>query len=70
MKDSTRLDRYTEVLSKAVDLFEGDTYSAQQWIKQPVKGLGGKTPFEMLTSRVGTEEVLDLIGQLEQGVIS
>ena len=70
LEESDRLYRYIQVLSKAIDLFEGDTASAQQWVKQPVKGLGEKSPFEMLTTTAGTEAVLDLIGRLEHGVLS
>lgn len=69
-EESDRLYRFTEVLSKAIELFEGDMPSAQHWVKNPVKGLGDKSPFEMLNTTAGTEAVLDLIGRLEHGVFS
>lgn len=68
--ESDRLYRFAEVLNAATDLFEGDTAGAQQWLLNPVRGLGGRRPVEMIATSAETESVLDLIGRLEHGVLA
>ncbi|AFT68843.1 hypothetical protein B5T_00558 [Alloalcanivorax dieselolei B5] len=60
--------RFAEVLKAATDLFEGDKARARQWLLNPVRGLGGRRPIEMLATSAGAEAVLNLIGRLEHGV--
>lgn len=68
--ESDRLYRFAEVLKAAEELFEGNIERASHWLKQPVTGLGGRRPVEMLATSAETEAVLDLIGRLEHGVIA
>ena len=68
--ESDRLYRFAAILKSATDLFEGDNQSAHQWLLNPVKGLGGRRPVEMLTTSAEVEAVLDLIGRLEHGVFA
>ncbi|MEQ3622997.1 MAG: antitoxin Xre/MbcA/ParS toxin-binding domain-containing protein [Marinobacter sp.] len=58
------------VIAEAVELFEGDKAAAEQWLSTPVRGLGQKTPNELLTSEEGIEQVRTLIGRLEHGIIT
>ncbi|WP_016955352.1 antitoxin Xre/MbcA/ParS toxin-binding domain-containing protein [Catenovulum agarivorans] len=69
-EESDKFYRFTEVVNAAVELFEGDLAAANQWLKRPVKGLGGKKPIEMLGTSAESEAVLDLIGRLEHGVFA
>ena len=69
-QESDAFYRFTEVVSAAVDLFEGDQHAANQWLIKPVKGLGNRRPVDMLGTTAETEAVLDLIGRLEHGVFA
>ena len=68
--ESDKIVRATEVFDAAVELFEGDRKAANDWMRSKVKGLGDKTPMEMLGTSVESEAVLDLIGRLEHGVFA
>lgn len=70
LKESDKLYRLAEITRAAIDLFEGDEDKARDWLKRPVKGLGGKRPLDMLGSTAETESILELIGRLEHGVFS
>lgn len=67
--ESDRLFAFAEVLNAAQGLFEGDLEAARKWIVKPVLGLSGKSPVSMLSTRVETNAVIALIGQLEHGVL-
>src|SRR6266540_415103 len=43
-EESDRLLRVSRVFSKALDLFEGQTQAARQWLFAPQGALGGKQP--------------------------
>ncbi|KAF0805256.1 hypothetical protein A6D6_02493 [Alcanivorax xiamenensis] len=68
MEEGDRLYRFAEVLKSATDLFEGDKARARQWLLNPVRGLGGRRPVEMIATSAEAEAVLNLIGRLEHGV--
>jgi len=68
LDESERLYRFAVVFKSAVELFEGDRERARHWILNPVQGLEGRRPVEMVTTTVGTKAVLDLVGRLENGV--
>jgi putative toxin-antitoxin system antitoxin component (TIGR02293 family) len=68
LDEGDRLYRFAAVFKSAIELFEGDRERARHWIFNPVHGLGGRRPVEMVTTTVGTKAVLDLVGQLEHGV--
>ncbi|MCE7510403.1 MULTISPECIES: antitoxin Xre/MbcA/ParS toxin-binding domain-containing protein [Alloalcanivorax] len=67
--EGDRLYRFAEVLKAATDLFEGDKARARQWLLNPVRGLGGRCPVEMIATSAEAEAVLNLIGRLEHGVV-
>ncbi|MDR5899588.1 DUF2384 domain-containing protein [Halomonas vilamensis] len=68
--EGDRLYRFAEVYKCAIDLFEGDKEQARKWLLNPVRGLGGKHPADMISTSAGAEAVLDLIGRLEHGVFA
>lgn len=70
LDESDRLYRFAVILKAATDLFEGDKPAAQQWLQNPVRGLGGRCPVQMLATSAEAEAVLDLIGRLEHGVFA
>ncbi|MFT0137715.1 antitoxin Xre/MbcA/ParS toxin-binding domain-containing protein [Alcanivoracaceae bacterium MT1] len=66
--EQKELYRFAEVLKAATDLFEGDKVRARQWLLNPVRGLGGRRPVEMIATSAEAEAVLNLIGRLEHGI--
>lgn len=68
--ESDGLYRLAEVFGSACQLFEGDTAAARHWLRQPVRGLGGARPIDMVGTSAQTDAVLDLIGRLEHGVFA
>lgn len=68
--ESDKLYRLARVFSNTCKLFEGDEQAAQRWLNQPVKGLGGARPIDMIVTSAQTSAVLDLIGRIEHGVFA
>jgi putative toxin-antitoxin system antitoxin component (TIGR02293 family) len=66
--ESDRLMRFSMIVEKTIDLFEGDTAAARHWLRTPQPALGGRTPIGFSKTTVGAREVEDLIGRLEHGV--
>lgn len=67
---SGRIYMLIRVLSAASTLLRDDPARLVQWLETPAKALGGRKPAEMTTTVAGAEAVLNLIGQLEHGVIT
>ena len=67
--ESDRLVALVSLFEEALSLFENDKAAATKWMSSPVRGLGSRFPLDMLGTRVETKAVLDLIGQLEKGVL-
>lgn len=66
--ESDQICALVNVLSAAIELFEGELCAARQWIKSPARVLTSRAPLDMMGTRVETQAVLDLIGRLEHGV--
>jgi putative toxin-antitoxin system antitoxin component (TIGR02293 family) len=69
-KESDRIYRIASVYRSALQLFEGDKNAARNWLNTPAKALSGETPLHHLNTEAGADEVQDLIGRLEYGVIT
>ncbi len=69
-QESDRVYRIAAAYLSALRLFEGDADAARRWFTEPAKALGGNTPLEHLDTEAGADEVQDLIGRLEHGVIT
>ena len=67
--ESDRLVRLARVVSRAIELYGGDSEGAQRWMMRPNRALGGVSPFEMARTEVGAGEVERLIHQIEHGVV-
>ncbi len=59
-----------KVLDATRSLFDGDMSVVIKWLNAPARSLGGECPLQMLSTPIGAEAVLDLIGRIEHGVIS
>jgi putative toxin-antitoxin system antitoxin component (TIGR02293 family) len=58
-----------EVAAKGIEIF-GDKDDFLSWMNIPSVALGNKKPLSLLSSRFGTEMVLDELGRMEHGVVS
>ena len=68
--ESERLWRLAKVYKKSLDLFEGNTEQATQWLTTPQRALQGVSPLLSTITEPGAAEVEELIGRIEYGVLS
>ena len=66
-EESAKLVRLARVVERAVQVFE-DFGVALDWLQSPNTALGGVTPFSLLDTDIGAENVLDTLGRIEHGV--
>jgi len=67
--ESERLYRFEELL-KAAERVLASRDDARQWLKTPLRALGGSSPLLFAKHESGAREVFDLLGRLEYGVFS
>ena len=67
-QESDNVYRVASAYRDALELFEADSDAAKNWLHTPAKALGGETPFSLLDTQAGADQVRDLIGRLEHGV--
>jgi len=70
LKESDRLYRVARVYGAVLQLFEGDKDATRRWLNEPAKLLRSDTPLHHLSTEAEADEVQDLIGRLEHGVIT
>jgi len=68
--ESERLLRFSRIFTMSKNLFEGDSSSAQNWLRNSNRALGGESPLEASKTEEGSREVENLINRLEHGVFS
>jgi putative toxin-antitoxin system antitoxin component (TIGR02293 family) len=69
-EESGRLLRLSHVFERAVALHGGDQAGARQWLETPIPALGNQRPLDLTQTEPGAREVEDLIGRIEQGIVS
>jgi len=57
-----------EVAARGEEVF-GDKQKFIDWLSQPSAAFGNRVPEKLLSSRIGTELVLDELGRIEHGII-
>lgn len=67
-KKSIKQSEITALFDLATDLFDGDPAAAKLWLLSPQHGLGGKIPLTVAANG-NIEEVKDLLGRLEHGIV-
>ncbi|GJA16953.1 MULTISPECIES: antitoxin Xre/MbcA/ParS toxin-binding domain-containing protein [Aeromonas] len=55
-------------LDAALSLQEDDALRALSWLHRPARGLGGVAPATLLTTQMGVQAVIDLVGRIQHGV--
>ncbi|MCD6534141.1 MAG: DUF2384 domain-containing protein [Deltaproteobacteria bacterium] len=66
---SEQVIHIAEALAKGTEVFQ-EKEKLLLWLNTPHKVFSGKTPFVLLSSRFGTELVLEELGRMEFGVYS
>lgn len=66
---SEQILQIAEVAARGTNVFE-DKDKFLSWMQQPNKALANKTPMSLLSSRFGSEMVLDELGRIEHGIFS
>ncbi len=67
--ESDRLVRLASVAARAVEVL-GSAEKASRWLQRPNRSLGGQVPLELLDTSVGTRQVEEVLGRIEDGVYS
>jgi putative toxin-antitoxin system antitoxin component (TIGR02293 family) len=68
--ESRRLYGLIVALQASFELFEGDVQAARVFLSSPLRCFNSKAPLEMLITKEGASAVIDLIGQLEHGILT
>lgn len=68
--ESDRLVSVAFTIAQAIELFDGETRTAQTWMLTPSPALGGVAPLHMAGTETGRQEVKNLIGRIGHGVFS
>lgn len=66
---SEQVLQIAEVAARGAEVF-GDREKLLSWMNTSSTALGNRTPASLLSSRFGTEMVLDELGRVEHGIIS
>ncbi|MDH3726612.1 MAG: DUF2384 domain-containing protein [Myxococcales bacterium] len=67
LPQSDRLYRIARAVARATEVFESRE-TAVDWLRTPNRALSGGTPFAILDTEVGEEQVRTLLGRIEYGV--
>lgn len=67
--ESERIIRVAAAFQRAIEVFE-DLDKARQWFSTAKRALGGQTPLQFCDTEIGADEVMNLLGRMEQGVFS
>ncbi len=67
-EESDRLARLARVAAHAIEVL-GSADRASAWLRRPNRALGGRPPIELLDTDLGTQQVVQVIGRIEHGVV-
>lgn len=66
---SDRLFRLARIYSIAKRVL-GDEHGASEWLQRAQWGLGGRVPLDLLETDPGTDEVKNILGRIELGILA
>ena len=52
----------------AISLHRGDTAKTMRWLTRSTWGLGGEKPADVITTPMGAQAVIDLVGRIRHGI--
>lgn len=67
--ESEKIFHLSSVIAKGIDVF-GEEDKFIQWLHLDNAALGGRKPITWLSSQIGREEILNVLGRLEHGIFS
>lgn len=67
--ESERVARLMRIISLATSALESEEH-AREWLKHPLRELGGQTPLQMAATEPGAREVERVLGRLEHGIFA
>ncbi len=68
-EESERVYRLAKILALAESVL-GTKEKARHWLNAPNRALGNVTPFSLLETEAGADEVANILGRIEFGVYS
>jgi putative toxin-antitoxin system antitoxin component (TIGR02293 family) len=66
---SERIVGLADIYSYGYDVF-GNEERFNRWMSSPNQALGGRSPYELVNSQFGREEIRNMIGRIDYGVYS
>lgn len=66
---SERLLKLAEVAASGIHVF-GSVELFREWLRRPLRPIGGKRPVDLMVNMYGLEVVKQLLGRIEHGVYS
>jgi putative toxin-antitoxin system antitoxin component (TIGR02293 family) len=67
--ESERVARLMRIISRAASVLESEEH-AREWLKRPLRELGGLTPLQLAATEPGAREVERVLGRLEHGIFA
>ncbi|MGN5165965.1 antitoxin Xre/MbcA/ParS toxin-binding domain-containing protein [Aeromonas hydrophila] len=68
ISQGARVYGVVQALDAALSLNKNDTAKALSWLNRPAWGLVGKRPAEVLSTALGAQAVIVLVGRIQHGV--
>ena len=68
-EESDRLYRLARVAAHAVSAF-GEEEKAATWLRRPNRALNGEPPIHVLDTDIGAQQVEDILGRIEHGIVA
>jgi putative toxin-antitoxin system antitoxin component (TIGR02293 family) len=70
ISQGARVYGVVQALEAVLSLHRNNTARALSWLHRPAWGLGGVAPAELLTTQMGVQAVVDLVGRIRHGVFN
>ena len=67
--ESERVARLMRIISLATSVFESEEHT-REWLKRPLRALGGQTPLQVAATEPGAREVERVLGRIEHGIFA
>ncbi len=67
--ESERVARLMRIISLATSALESEGL-AREWLKRPLRELGGRTPLQLAATEPGAREVERVLGRIEHGIFA
>ncbi|HEH9441795.1 TPA: DUF2384 domain-containing protein [Aeromonas sobria] len=68
VSQGARVYGVVQALAAVLSLYRNNTARTLSWLHRPAWGLGGAAPATLLTTQMGVQAVVELVGRIEHGV--